>query len=460
MNAGGDGGRESEYFSRPEGQYFERKSSRVSPKDLANALIAFANAEGGIIVVGIHDGKLDGGLDEKAVNALRQVGVDHTYPPVRFDFQERSVPGGSVYVIAVEPSSRVHEKKNGDCYLRIGDESRKLSFDERLELEYAKGERQYDATVVDGAGPSELDETAVAEFAEIIGASDGVRALAGRYLAVDSGVTVAAVLLFGKDPQRYFQSAFVRVLKYEGTDRLFGEEQNLLEDHRIEGRIPDVIDEARDLVSRLLPRRKQLGSDGKFSWVPVYPEAAWLEGIVNAVLHRSYSIHGDHVRVEIFADRIEITSPGRFPGLADPRDPLRIARFARNPLIARSAIDLGYGQELGEGIRRIYHEMQHAEFRDPEYRQTSGSVTLILAALPRIRPELMEGMPARVREVLELMTARGIPMGTGEVAGDLSVSRPVASRALKALQEKGLVEWSGNSPNDPRATWSVSKKLL
>ena len=79
----------------------------------------------------------------------------------------------------------------------------------------------------------------------------------------------------------------------------------------------------------------RLGTRGRFTRSTIIPEFAWLEAIVNAVTHRSYSIGGDHIRVEIFDDRIEIGSPGRLPGLVRI-DNLRSTRFARNPRIARA----------------------------------------------------------------------------------------------------------------------------
>lgn len=88
---------------------------------------------------------------------------------------------------------------------------------------------------------------------------------------------------------------------------------------------------------------------------------------------------GDHIRVEIFPDRIEIESPGRFPGLPSPARPSQITRFARNPRIARVCADLRIAQELGEGIKRIFDEMRFAGLTEPIYKQTRASVRLILS---------------------------------------------------------------------------------
>jgi ATP-dependent DNA helicase RecG len=111
---------------------------------------------------------------------------------------------------------------------------------------------------------------------------------------------------------------------------------------------------------------------GLFEAQPIVPRDAWLEGVVNAVIHRSYSLAGDHIRVEIYPDRVEIESPGRFPGLANPASPLLISRFARNPRIARVCADLRIGQELGEGIKRIFEEMRRVGLTDPVYKQGGG----------------------------------------------------------------------------------------
>ena len=93
----------------------------------------------------------------------------------------------------------------------------------------------------------------------------------------------------------------------------------------------------------------RFGLGGSFALDTQIPDDAWMEGLVNAAIHRSYSLMGDRIRFEIFPSRIEISSPGRFPGLADPREPEKISRFARSPHIARVMTDLGIGQELGEG---------------------------------------------------------------------------------------------------------------
>jgi len=187
------------------------------------------------------------------------------------------------------------------------------------------------------------------------------------------------------------------------------------------------------------------------------PRDAWLEGLVNAVIHRSYSAAGDHIRVEIYPDRIEIESPGRFPGLLDPRHPIEIGRYARNPRIARVGTDLRIGQELGEGIKRIFDEMRLRGLTDPAYTQTSGSVRLVLDSAHRIGPDIAARLPKGALALLDILREVGRPLGTGQVVDLSGRSRPTITKQLAALREQELVHWDGRSDKDPRATWSLKQ---
>ncbi len=238
-------------------------------------------------------------------------------------------------------------------------------------------------------------------------------------------------------------------MSYRGTTAQTGRDQNLVEDRRFDGSIPQMIRAAADMVGDLQPKRRALGDDGRFRVEGVIPADAWLEGIVNAVVHRSYSLGGDHIRITVFQDRIEIESPGRFPGLVRPSELRTGVRFARNPRIARACADLRFGQELGEGIRRMFVEMQARGLTDPLYKETSVSVRLTLSALAR-----HPGLTDASLEILDIIR-KGTNVSTGDVEDAMGLSRPAILRQLYALRDAGLIEWVGKSPQDPRAYWRV-----
>lgn len=266
-------------------------------------------------------------------------------------------------------------------------------------------------------------------------------------------LTVGGLLLFGREPGRELPEAFVRVVRYRGRDRGTGARQQIAEDIRIEGAVPYQLMEARTVISEHQPRRRALSHEGRFESIPLVPEDAWLEGVVNAAVHRSYSLAGDHIRVEIFDDRMEIESPGRFPGLVDPSNPQDAPRVARNPRIARVCADQSFGQELGEGIRRMFEEMRLAGLGDPLYEQTQASVRLTLSGEP-VNRELDARLPRGARAIMSALRDGG-PLSTGEVAARIGVSRVTAKNRLDQLSEAGLIVWTGNSPRDPRASWSL-----
>jgi ATP-dependent DNA helicase RecG len=445
-----------------EDQWFDRKSAQIAAKDLGPALTAFANAEGGVIVVGLSKGKVQGlRRYEPRSNDLRQAAIDFTVPPVRTSYsQVRCIneDGEEDYLLAIriEPGERVHELQNGDCYLRVGDESRRLSYQQRQELEFDKGQSQYDGYGCDGITVADLDQEQVMSYRDSCGATGDVSSLLkARSLITRKGeITNGAYLLFAEHPQDLFPQAYVRIVRFLSLQRGTGARLGLEEgqDVRVEGSIPAIITDAADRIEEMLPRRRQLVESGRFEARAIVPRDAWLEGLVNAVIHRSYSLAGDHIRVEIYPDRVEIESPGRFPGLANPSKPLEISRFARNPRIARVCADLRIGQELGEGIKRIFEEMRRVGLTDPIYRQTAGSVRLVLAALPRLDARLAAQLPTGSQRVLDTLRASG-PMSTGDVASEIPLSRPATLERLRALERAGLVRWSGKSKKDPRAVW-------
>ena len=442
----------------PEGQWFERKSGRISSRDLAVPLVAFANAEGGTVVVGLSDGQVDRPPVER-VNDLRQAAHDFTRPPVRVHIKELPIRGldRGILVMSVAPGEHVHETVKGECYLRIGDESRRLTFAQRQELEFDRGRAPFDGTAVHTA-VADLDPAQVAEYQRIIGSTSANLMLRARNLLTREGtVTAAAYLLFAVNPQTLFPNAHVRILRYTRSDRGTGSDLTLADDGdvRCEGSLVHQISSAMEAIQALIPKRRILTETGRFEGVPIIPRDVWLEGLVNAVVHRSYSIAGDHTRVEIFPDRIEITSPGRFPGLADPTSPLAISRHARNPRIARVCADLGHAQELGEGIRRMFAEMRGRGLTDPIYVQTPAAVRLTLSSADALPPEVRAALSKGARAVLDQLRTAGRPLGTGQIAELLGISRPTAGRYLTSLRQAGLVGWQGDSPKDPRATWQL-----
>ncbi len=447
-------------LAEPEGQWFDRKSARIAPRDLAETLVAMANAEGGMIALGLSGGLCEGVDDRRhAQNGWRQAGVDYTVPPVRFTVHllpciNRRGSADHLLIIQIPPSRQVHSTTRDEVFLRIGDENRRLSFEQRIELRYDRSDTGFETTPARVYGHEALDDNAVADYANLVGHPNPQRLLQARELVdADGTVYAAGQLLFGAHPQRTNPQAYVRVLKYTGRERLTGTAQNLVSDVRCEGALPQQVDAARAEMREAIPKRRSLGPDGRFGWFGIVPEEVWLEALVNGVIHRSYSNFGDHIRVTVFDDRVEVSSPGQFPGVITLDDLTDVKRFARNPRIARVMADLSYGQELGEGLRRMVAVMESSGRQRPVVRQGGGG-TLVTLLGEVVGPRELAGLPVAAWDLFQQISLVG-RAGTGELVRLSNYSRPVVLRNLRLLETRGLVRRVGNSANDPRAYWTT-----
>ncbi|MBR3738823.1 MAG: putative DNA binding domain-containing protein [Clostridia bacterium] len=473
-----------QWRTEKEGQFFDRKSARIAPKDLATHICAFANASGGSIVVGIEDnGKLSG-VSQNQENELRQAVLDFfVYMPevkieVFFATAEDCPKGCRLLTFGIAPSyDSIIKTKSGEAYLRVGDKSRKLSTAQLMELEYSKGTRSYETTIIPDASFDDLNDQLIHDYVQILNPSASnpqellrARGLIRRISGEDK-ITVAGLLLFGKQPTQFLPSARVRFLRYEGTRAGVGTNINIVKDVTLESALPTLLRKGQELLESQMREFQHLSKEGVFEKVPEYPPFTWLEGLVNAVTHRDYSIQGDYIRISMFDDRIEITSPGSFPSIVTV-DNIQNTRFSRNPLIARVLSDFGWVRELNEGVRRIYQDMQ-AFFLEPPIYQVLNRNTVCLTLKNNIATrslrKLETGFP-NIGEVWNNMKPiekdiayylANVPKCTPKDLMDLTgKSRPTILRYIKKMIEANIVEEHAASTSDPTKYYSLTGATL
>lgn len=439
-----------------EDQWFDRKSSRTKPVDLAPVICGMANADGGLIVVGLHGGRVEGIAADGDENGWRQATMDFVEPPARVrsepvDCVTSSGKQDRLLVLDVEPSERLHRTHRDEVYLRVGDETRLLTFEQRQELAFDKGDSKFEFTTTLELSTDDVEEDLVRTWMPEADDVPAMQLLEAQGFVRRGGLTVGGALLFTRRAHVEFPEAHLRVIRYRGRERGTGTRQAITHDERVEGALSEQLERAAVLVTEHVPTRRALGEDGRFTTIAAIPRDAWLEGVVNAVTHRSYSIAGDHTRIEVFDDRIEVRSPGRFPGIVDLTRPEQITRYARNPRIARALAELDYGLERGEGIRRMFEEMRLARLSEPVYVERERHVTLILSATP-IDEELESRLPSSSRAVVRHLREHG-RASTGELLPVTGLTRPTLREHLKVLRREGVIAWNGTSPKDPRAYW-------
>ena len=366
-----------------ETQLFDRKSARIDPKTLANLIIAFANADGGDAIIGIEDDGTITGIDgqDKRINDLLRVPLDYCAPSVSVDSKVVSCTDAKghpnhILIMHVFPSPQVHANQADEVYLRIGDKSKKLNFDQRLQLLYSKGTRFFEDTPVLNATIDDIDLDFVANYTKKIGygrsAMDYLRSNKD-FITMRNGteqIISAAILLFGKNPQRFFPRARVRFIRYDGTEAKVGTEMNVIKDVLFDGKILDIVQKSTEFVKSQIREHTFLGKDGLFVTIPELPEFCWTELIVNAIAHRDYNITGTDIQIKMFDDHMTVESPGQLPGLVRSNN-MREMHFSRNPKIVEFLHVYEYVKEFGEGVDRMYREMEDAGLPDPEYHVSS-----------------------------------------------------------------------------------------
>ena len=357
-------------ITQKEGQTFDCKSVQIEPKALAVPIVAMANADGGTLAIGVSDKTrriegVDG--NEKRLNDLLRVPFEFCNPSVRvrceyIPCKDYEGNDNRILLIHIPASGQLHTNQADDCFMRVGDKSKKLSFEERLQLMYDKGERYYEDKEVYGATINDVDMNLVNDYLQVIGYSKG----AMEYLCENNDfvtevegkqkISTSCILLFGKNPQRFFPRARTRFIRYEGTEEKVGTEMNVIKDVTFEGTILNQIRQTVSYLETQVREHSYLGNDGLFHTDRDYPQFVIQEMVVNSVCHRAYNIKGTEIQIKMFDDRIVFETPGDLPGLVRP-DNIRHTHFSRNPKIAQYLKAYKYVKEFGEGMDRIYREL-------------------------------------------------------------------------------------------------------
>ena len=368
-------------ISRKEDQTFDCKSIQIDPKALAITIVAFANADGGDIAVGVSDKtrKIEG-VDQhtEKLNELLRAPLDFCNPTVSITSEllpctDKDGNENHILLMHIPASSELHANQADEAFMRVGDKSRKLSFEERIQLMYDKGERYYEDTAVYGATADDIDMAAVERYTELIGYTKSPK----QYLQENNGflttntkgeeqVSVACILLFGKYPQKFFPRGRTRFIRYKGTEERVGAEMNVIKDVTFEGTILDQVKATIAYLETQVEEHTFLGQHGRFVTHRDYPKFVIQEMVVNACCHRAYNIKGTEIQIKMFDNRLVFESPGRLPGMVKPSN-IRHTHFSRNPKIAQFLKAYDFVKEFGEGVDRVCRELEANRSPIPTY---------------------------------------------------------------------------------------------
>lgn len=391
------------FLHTKEWQTFECKRAAVQPAKLLEAVVAFANTEGGFIVIGLEDpSKVSGtnrliGISENEDNASEFLKlIDKEIEPLiklwkSFEVEITNKKGikDKLLIVNIKKSSDIHSLKKGDTFVRRGRQNVKIGSSEIIRLKYEKGTIKFEDenSLVDSLDDLDLDllERYKSETQSLN--QDNWQFLKDNGLVAKDKdtlyLTKAGILLFAKNPTIALKGKCgIKISHYYGTKPSFSGDPNFVtRPFTIEGPLLIQIEKAlnyfRELVKNSPP--KLIGS--VFMPSLLIPEWAFQEAVTNAVIHRNYSIQDD-IQIRFFDDRIEIESPGSYPGHITVGN-IRAERFARNPLILRTLnrFQSAPNLDIGEGVDRMFKVMKEMNLYEPIFFPPSlrpNSVLLFL----------------------------------------------------------------------------------
>jgi ATP-dependent DNA helicase RecG len=378
-----------EFKSALEGPPGNKKPRRVADicRDIAEALVGFANADGGDLLIGVEDNGEVTGVphDQSAIADMRNAVRTHVYKDQLLQVPysgEVEIDGKRVlFFSAAKGTSRVYQLADGRCVRRVDLATVPVSI-EHLQFERQEvRSRQYETQFRDGALVSDLDSLELQAAA-----SQGLsierylqQAQLAEYQPGGLRLRQAALLLFAKDIVRWHPRCEVRILRVRGTEVLPGERYNVAQDVIVAGCAVQLARTAWERLRDLLILRTEFDSEAKFQAKLMFPEVACREALTNAIAHRDYSITNP-VEVFIFNDRIEVKSPGPLLSTIKIEELRQLggAHESRNALMARCLKDLKVMRELGEGIRRIFEDMEFGEYRKPDLISNGHAFSVVL----------------------------------------------------------------------------------
>ncbi len=352
---------------------------------LAENLVALANADGGMIVLGVRDnGSIADEVWADDAESALQMAAQRILPPVPVEWRTLKTRSGKQLIsFFIERSNDLHRLADGRILARHGVENRPIHGSELAQLSSARTDGDFENDTVPGAYRSDFDDDILQEYldkrARRGGAvTDGIERLLFEVGAVDARgrPTVAGVLLFTKKPQTFLPQSSVTFVRFPDVKPRPSMGEAYGRRDEIKGSLARVVERTWQIVwEEMRKGAKMVGLEREE--VLEYPQLAVREAIINAVCHRDYRIRGRRIEVRMYADRLEVISPGGLAGWMT-LDNLVEEHYSRNPRIVNGLFQWGYIEELGLGIDLMYEEMAEAGHQEPKFEATASVFTVKL----------------------------------------------------------------------------------
>lgn len=319
-------------IDKGENPYVEFKEDNIKPNDLAGEIVSFANMEGGTILIGVSDsGELKGILDN--------------------NMEEKVI----------------------------------VSREELMRLFQASGAIHFDISPVNNTSKRDLDMNLIRDYFlkyNVFDLYEETEESVDRIL-LNAGIlseglntnvcTVGGLLIFGKKIDDILPQSGISFAHFNGNEIT----EELIDKKQVSGNLPELVEQTLLMIRNNIKTPSNIVGAVRVE-KEVYPLMVLREALVNALIHRNYSIIGSKIRILMFADRIEFHSPGKLPNTVTI-DKMKIGvSYSRNPFLVKYMENLRYIDQLGRGIPMIMKSMENLGAREPQLKEMGEEFILTL----------------------------------------------------------------------------------
>ena len=432
---------------------------------LASEMAAFANSEGGMILIGVMDDGSIPGLSGKDVARINQMisnaASQHVKSPLHVRTENIALSGGNVVIVLRVPKGldKPYFDKNGVIWLKCGADKRRINSKEELRRLFQLSDQFHADGLPSSAGIDKLDRLRFRDFLRDVykqefpeSAEDLLQLLKNMNLAtVEGKLSLAGVLLFSEQPEWIAPQFVIKAIQYPGKEI---HPSDYLDTEDFSGTLPKIFENSLGFIMRNL-HKVQAGRGVNMPGTPEIPEAVFEELLVNALVHRDYLVSAP-IRLFIFDDRIEIISPGHLPDNLTVAKVLSGISNIRNPiLVSYTAKGLLPYHGLGSGIKRALDQWPEIEFKDDResclftstiYRKSILGVT----GSEKSSEKSSEKTDVRILKILEQKPQLTIK----ELSKLLGLSTRAVEKQISKLKTAGKLERKGSRR---KGWWNIRK---
>jgi len=379
-------------ISRGEGKSLELKKEMPSNQNIAKAAVAFSNMAGGKIIIGIEDktGKIVGISDKDILNLpdkISNIIYDSCSPAILPEIYVAKAINKNLLVVEIFPGNlKPYYIKSAGCengtFVRVGATNKPADGEMIHELERQRLNISFDEQAMGDRAEKDLDlQKLKADFKILTGKSLKAGDLLTLKLIKDHNgkmvPTYGGLMLAGK--KEYFEQARIKCARFKGSDvKIFIDQKDF------SGPLYSQVENAMNFARTHIALSGQLNGIQRVDRYAV-PIEAIREAIINAVVHRDYSISGSDIKFAIFDDRIEITSPGQLPRSLEIDDLESGRSEIRNKVIARFFREIKFIEQWGTGIIKMIDYCREAGLKSPEFKENGLFLKVVFYKTAAVR---------------------------------------------------------------------------